>query len=328
MFKNLVLLGFLTSSLCAGKLSNEELKNKFFCNNTPTGVSAWSSSLLKSKQIHNNSGIKSEYIKSILGDDLTWEVDSNSKLIIDLKKIDAGEYAEDDIVCYEVQKIENKDNGKVLSLKDQTLTTQTQFFTLLFGEPLGSKKDARDKKSAEAQKKAEIMAANEIEVARKKQLELENIEKAKVQREIDSAKKIEEEKANNERIAKEQEELQNKISQKQEEKKLQDEKEKNALALWTNFEKKLNIREKYKKEAFTDNELNEILVFLDQVEILFPGIYENKENGHISSARKKVNECFKATGNSRVFTRQMQLKDMIWWFDNQYERYINKQFNK
>jgi len=280
----LALVVLVTTNLLAGKLSNEELKNKGFCDNTPTGVSLWSSSLLESKQTQNQAGLKSEFIKDIMGGDLTWEIGQGRNMVyVDLKKIDAGEFKEDGIECYEVQSIQNKKNGKVLSLEDQTLTPTIKAATYLFGFPLGSKQDKRDKEAAIGKANAEQIAKDKEEIEKKKQAEIEKLENEKAALKVAKAKEEAKRNADAEALA-EREKLQNiKAKDEREQRKFNRNKIRESMTVWNDFKAKYKIESKnkmgplFKTGKISDDTLYGILDDMDTFLVKLPFVDKNRK---------------------------------------------------
>ena len=251
-----ILLIATSSILNAGELSKNEMTNLNVCEKKDSGVAKYSKSILSSVQTLRLSGLKT--IVSESGSNLKFEVGiGKEKLTVELTKMNSGELAQDNIICYEAQKVIGK-NG-YFSREDETLNINTMNALRIFGILDWTKQEQREDKSRRANKVAMAKLKLEEKQAIKKAKEL-NIKQE--QNDLKEVKKLEKKDKRSQRKA-----LRNK--------------KKEILVIWEDFDKKYNFteasagnskRKNPKNYILTDEVLDGFFDMKDKLEIKLPTI--------------------------------------------------------
>ena len=309
----------------AAQLAHEELTDKAFCSQTNTGTSVWSFGLKASKQLINQTGVKAEY--HAIGNN-TIKYEMGQGLIALLKRVYPSDLTDKTIQCYEIQKIENKTNGKSVSLADSTLNDFTLISVGVFGMPTPTKKDIENKKAKEAQEKID----QQIKIENQKKLNDENARKeildiAKQEELWAMEKQVEEERIENEKKVSEAKQIADK------KRKLAiKERVENITKDWISFSNKLNIHKKIstfsvKSDPLSDNEIEELNNILDKIENHLPNFYTAGVGISKTTIQDRISKVLKSKNDMRKHM-QLQLSNLTWWLDNKLEEYAEKEFGK
>lgn len=188
-----ILLIATSSIINASELSKDEMTNLNVCEKKSSGVAKYSKSILDSVQTLRFSGLKTVVSKS--GSNLEYEFGiGKEKVTIELTKMDSGELSQDNIICYEAQKVIGKDGS--FSREDETLNIHTMNTLRIFGGLEWTKQEQREDKSRRANKVAmaklelEEKQAKEKASALKRQQELDDLQEVRnLERKDERAKK-------------------------------------------------------------------------------------------------------------------------------------------